>query len=180
MAYYTPEQVETILKLKGSTLRKYVLLLESEGITYQKNEQGHRFYSDTDIATLQKFITYKNSGAMNLKESAQAVYLWSISDDLAAIATPQVAVTSDIERYDVSIQESLLTTLSEQQKLIKDMTLMLEAQAEQNALIMAELNATRNDMRQLTEQLPDKQLLNAPGQPVQKDSRGLWARIWNK
>jgi len=180
MAYYSPEEIAGVLKVKNSTLRKYALLLEGEGITYQKNEQGHRYYSDTDLIALQKFISFKDSGAMTLKESAEAVFLWSKGSDIAELDTSYEAVASDIERYDVLTQESLLNALNEQQGTIEGMAAMIEGQAKQNAFILEELNATRCDIQRLTAQLADKQGKEALEAPTATPKKGLWARLRGK
>ena len=68
MAFHAPEDIATVLNIKPSTLRKYSLLLEQSGYTFQKNAQGHRWYTDTDLMALRKFITLKDSSGMNLED----------------------------------------------------------------------------------------------------------------
>lgn len=176
MPYHAPEDVAAVLKIKPSTLRKYALLLQNSGYTYQKNSQGHRWYSDTDIAVLRKLITLKDSTDMNLEASAEAAFLWANSSDVAPIVTTQEAL-QDVMKYEGAITpDSLYNALQEQQCTIESMAEMMEQQAQHNTLIMDELTATRNAMQRLTEQLPDPQLQDT----TQKDKRSLWARIWNK
>lgn len=180
MAYHAPEDVAAVLKIQSSTLRKYALLLENNGYTFKKNAHGHRWFSDTDMSALRKFITFKDSGGMTLDESAAAVFLWSKGGDIAPQDTQGEAIQDVVKRDDLFTAESLLTALSEQQQTIKSMAAMMEEQQEQNALIMKELTDTRHDIQRLTEQLPVNQQLDAPEQPVEKDNRGLWARILNR
>ena len=182
MAFHSPEDVAAVLKIKPSTLRKYALLLQTNGYTYQKNSQGHRWYSDTDIAVLRKLITLKDSTDMNLESSAEAACLWVNSSDVAPIVTTQEA-SQDVMKYEGAITpDSLYNAIQEQQRTIESMAKMMEEQAQQNALIMDELTATRTAMQRLTEQLPDTQQLTEPELPnaVEKDKRSLWGRIWNK
>jgi DNA-binding transcriptional MerR regulator len=180
MAYYSPTDIASLLKCKTSTLRKYALLMESVGFTYEKNKQGHRFYSDTDLVALQKLVSYSNSGDTSLKESAEAVFLWSKGNDIAQRDTTHATPSTVIERDSTITTERFLTVLDEQQRTIQSMATMLEEQANQNALIMQELTDTRDAIRRLTEQFPTNQILKAPEQPIEKDNRGLWARILNK
>lgn len=173
MAFHAPEDVAAVLKIKPSTLRKYSLLLESNGYTFQKNSQGHRWFSDTDIAALKKLITLKDSTDMSLEDSAQAVFLWAKGGDIASIDTTQAATQDVIEYSKRMTPEHLYNALQEQERMIQRMSDMLEQQAQDNAAIMDELRATRTVM----DQLQDKQQLP---EPEQQDTRSLWARIWNK
>lgn len=178
MHYHAPEDVAAVLKIQPSTLRKYALLLQDVGYTFQRNSQGHRWYSDIDITVLRKIITLKNSTDMNLQDCIEAAFLWINSSDVAPIVTTQEASQDVMKSDGVITPTSLYEALQEQQRMIESMATMIEKQAQHNALMMEELTATRTDMQRLMQQLPEPaaEFSNA----VEKDKRSLWSRIWNK
>lgn len=183
MAYYSPAEIATVLKIKTSTLRKYALLMENAGFTYEKNKQGHRYYSDTNLIALQKLITFTHNGDTSLKESAEAVFMWSKGNDMTYRDTTQGTPASVTTRDDEIGNESFLIMLKSQQAIIESMGELLDEQREQSAMIKQELTETRNDLRQLVSQLSEPVQLNAPqttpqhSEPVKK---GLLARIFNR
>lgn len=197
MAFHAPEDIATVLKIKPSTLRKYSLLLEQSGYTFKKNAQGHRWYSDTDLTALRKFISLKDSSGMNLEDSADAVFLWSKTDSVAGRATSFEATQGDTERHEASVneltlEERLLRLIQHQQQSIDRMAQSVQKQEEQNGQILEEMKTLRGSLLPLDTPLSKQQeiaSLESPSQqeksepePVtpQKDTRSLWARIWNK
>lgn len=180
MAFHSPEEIATVLKIKPSTLRKYSLLLEQSGYTFQKNAHGHRWFNDSDIAALRKFIAFKDSGGMTLKESAEAVYLWSKGGYVARRDTKYEAIQDVIERTESMTPEHFMSAFDEQQRTIRNMAAMLEEQTKHNTLIMQELAVTQAAIQRLSERLPDQLELDGPEPPIQHDNRSLWARIRNK
>ncbi|HLR71830.1 MAG TPA: hypothetical protein VK085_10435 [Pseudogracilibacillus sp.] len=49
MKVYSPHEVATQLDVRISTLRKYSILLENAGMTFQRNNQKQRWYSENDV-----------------------------------------------------------------------------------------------------------------------------------
>lgn len=197
MTFHAPEDIATVLNIKPSTLRKYSLLLEQSGYTFKKNAQGHRWYSDTDLTALRKFISLKDSSGMNLEDSADAVFLWSKTDSVAGRATSFEATQGDTERHEASVneltlEERLLRLIQHQQQSIDRMAQSVQKQEEQNGQILEEMKTLRGSLLPLDTPLSKQQeiaSLESPSQqeksepePVtpQKDTRSLWARIWNK
>lgn len=151
MAYHSPDEVTKMLKIKESTLRKYARLLEKSGYEVQKNAQGQRFYSDSDVMALRKFMTFKESGGMTLEESADAVFLWSKGGDVARSDTAHEAPHSGTgrdEEQQLQAAEKLLSLLTKQGA-------MIERLEQQNADIMQELAALRAEI--VAKQLENKQ-----------------------
>lgn len=188
MKYHAPEDVAGVLNIKPSTLRKYSLLLEKKGYSFQKNAQGHRWYGDSDIIAVQKFITFKDSGGMTLEASAQAVSLWAKGSDIAGRDMLPETMQSDTERHERQPQqfapEELLNVVKEQQQAIERMAETLHKQSNQNAEILAQLEAIRNDMQRLNAPPPEQQKLNEPEpqsqQPEKEKGRSWWQRLRNK
>lgn len=120
----SPNDVSAVLQIKESTLRKYSLLLENVGYTFQRNNQNQRWYSDTDIVALKKLITLKNSTDMTLKDCAEAVLMWSKSGDVTqALTVPDNAT----ERHNDDIEE-LKDLVTKQSELIKELITRMDQQ----------------------------------------------------
>lgn len=197
MTFHAPEDIATVLNIKPSTLRKYSLLLEQSGYLFKKNAQGHRWYTDTDLLALRKFITLKDSSGMTLEDSAEAVFLWSKTENVAGRATLSEATQDDTERHEalvneLTVEERLLRLIQHQQQTIDRMAQSIQKQEEQNGQILEEVKSLKGSLQPLdapsSDQLkiasvesPSQQEKSEP-EPVtpQKDTRSLWARIWNK
>lgn len=197
MTFHAPEDIATVLKIKPSTLRKYSLLLEQSGYLFKKNAQGHRWYSDTDLTALRKFITLKDSSGMNLEDSADAVFLWSKGDSVAGRATSFEATQGDTERHEASVneltlEERLLRLIQHQQQSIDRMAQSVQKQEQQNEQILEEVKTLKGNMQPLdvssaeqskiTRVESSSQEQESEPEPImpKKDTRSLWARIWNK
>ena len=197
MAFHAPEDIATVLNIKPSTLRKYSLLLEQSGYSFKKNAQGHRWYSDTDLMALRKFITLKDSSGMTLEDSADAVFLWSKTDSIARQATLSKATQDDTERHEatvneLTIEERLLRLIQHQQQTIDQMAQSIQKQEEQNGQILEEVKMLKDSLQPLDAPSSDQPKIESVESSSQqpesepetvtpkKDTRGLWARIWNK
>lgn len=197
MTFHAPEDIATVLNIKPSTLRKYSLLLEQSGYIYKKNAQGHRWYSDTDLMALRKFITLKDSSGMTLEDSADAVFLWSKAESVAGRATLSEATQGDTERHEATVneltlEERLLRLIQHQQQSIDRMAQSIQKQEEQNRQILEEvktlkgsgqpLDVPSSDQPKIASVESSSQEEEIASEPVtpKKDTRSLWARIWNK
>ena len=197
MTFHAPEDIATVLNIKPSTLRKYSLLLEQSGYTFKKNAQGHRWYSDTDLMALRKFITLKDSSGMTLEDSADAVFLWSKTESVAGRATLSEATQGDTERHEavineLTLEERLLRLIQHQQQTIDQMAQSIQKQEEQNAQILEEVKTLKDNLQPLDAPSSDQpkiasvesssQQEEGESEKItpQKDTRSLWARIWNR
>ena len=77
---YSPSDVQELLGIDASTLRKYASLLEGHGYQVQRNNRGHRTYFEKDVLTLRKLIEFCNQEGMTMDRSAEAVMTW-VSDE---------------------------------------------------------------------------------------------------
>lgn len=177
MAYHSPDEVTKMLKIKESTLRKYARLLEQSGYEIQKNAQGQRFYSDSDVMALRKFMTFKESGGMTLESSAGAVFLWSKGGDVSRSDTAHEAPRSGVGRDDeqqIQAADKLLSLLTKQGETI-------ERLERQNADIMQELAALRADMQAERLEMKEAATLALPS-PIQssEEKKGFWSRLFGR
>lgn len=164
MKVYSPSDIADLLNIKESTLRKYCLLLEDKGYTFQKNNRQQRFYSDRDVITLRKFVTFKDNG-MTLKEATESVMLWHKGN-----ADPNESENA-IQHHNSDIAE-LKDMIYKQNELIKALSNKLDHQQE---YIDKRLNERDNLlMKSLNEMLENrKQIATA-------EKKGFFARLFNK
>ncbi|AKN01845.1 hypothetical protein AAV35_014070 (plasmid) [Salimicrobium jeotgali] len=62
MRKYRPAELARILGISKTALRTYSGNFEDCGYEFEKNSQGHRFYSEKDVSVLRKFIDLKGNG----------------------------------------------------------------------------------------------------------------------
>lgn len=168
---YSPKDISDLLKIKESTLRKYSLMLEEVGYTFQKNDRGQRWYSDEDIIAFKKIITFKDNGAMNLKQSVEAVYMWAKEKD---ITLPSTDTEQHAQRYDSDIAH-LKTMVKEQGKQIEELKELL---IKQSQYIHESLEKRdRNLMESLREVQETKKLLVAA---EEENKKTWWNKLFNK
>src|SRR4051794_31785028 len=70
---YKAKEVMEKLEIKDSVFKKYISILEKEGYIIQKNQQGHRLFTDENINTLEKFIELSKYDGMTLESVAKMI-----------------------------------------------------------------------------------------------------------
>jgi DNA-binding transcriptional MerR regulator len=178
MKVYSPSDIAKLLNVKESTLRKYSILLEKNGITFKRNNQNQRWYSDEDVILFQKLTTLKNNGDMSLEESAKAVCLWSKGDDV----TQELTVTdNDTERYDTDIKE-IKELIHTQNEIIKELSNKLNDQQQyieermdrRDQLLIQSLRETLDTQKQIA----TTQSEHTEDKPKEQPKQSFWKRIF--
>ena len=181
MAIYNPADIASLLNVKESTLRKYSLLLEECGYTFDRNDQKQRWYNDKDVIAFQKLIAFKQNGDMNLKSCAEAVYLWSKGGDMTDVSTD---IHNGIQRHNGDITPAInqeivcmRELIEEQRELLKSLYEKLEhqdaSQKERDRLLLNNIEQLQIDLQQHRE---EQILLQDPSE--KKPS--LWNRLFKK
>lgn len=174
MKVYSPSDVATQLNIKESTLRKYSLLLEEAGMKFQRNSQNQRWYNDNDVIALRKLVTLKNNGDMNLKECADAVFLWVKGDD---ISQPSTDTDSGTERHDSDIAE-LKEMVKKQSELIEALTIQMSKHQE---YIKESLDRRDRELLQAIRESQQLKLEAAATQEKQEEKKKtFWQRLTGK
>ncbi|APC65621.1 hypothetical protein AAV35_014065 (plasmid) [Salimicrobium jeotgali] len=117
MKLYSPSDIADILGLQASTLRKYSAALEKHGYTFDKNNRGQRFYTDSDVITLRKFISLKDSG-MSLNEALEGTVMWHKGGE--DVSPPVTETRSATERSYSDVSE-LKEMVHKQQESIEQL-----------------------------------------------------------
>jgi DNA-binding transcriptional MerR regulator len=169
----SPNDLSTLLKIKESTLRKYSILLESVGYTFQRNNQNQRWYNDSDIVAFKKLITLKNSTDMNLKDCAEAVLLWSKGHD---VTQPLTVVNNDTKRHDDDITE-LKAMVTQQNILLQELVKKIDQQQKYIDEKLEQRDKTLLESIRGTQEIK-QQLLQIAS--AKEEKKGFFARLFNK
>ncbi|MCH6264592.1 MerR family transcriptional regulator [Neobacillus citreus] len=84
---YSPSDVQKLLEIDASTLRKYATLLEGNGYLVHRNNRGHRIYFDKDVHTFRKLMEFSKQEGMTMEHSAEAVMKWVSEEKNTDIVT---------------------------------------------------------------------------------------------
>lgn len=152
----TPAEVSKILGISSSTLRKYSLLFEKEGITFERNQNNSRQYNDIQIVAIQEVITFTKNGNESLENAVKKA-----SDKLkgVTIITQENAVTNDLsQRYD---NDTTAVMIAEIKTLRDQLQKQEERQKERDALFVEVLENLQTEINILKERtalpVPDKE-----------------------
>lgn len=190
----TPGKVCEKLDISPSTLRKYCIRFEQEGINFKRNKNNSRVFTDTEVVALQEAITLTKSGGKTFENavSEASKHLKGNKE-----ITPENAVTeSPSQRHDDSatavITEYLKTLQKENQELREEIkkrdSLFVEALEKMDA----KLSRIESYQNQLENPKTDVQDEKSNGSSIdqreastqdslpQSDNRSLWQKIWRK
>lgn len=175
MKIYSPSDIANLLGVQVSTLRKYSILLEDAGISFQRNNRNQRWYKDNDVMLLRKFITLKENSDMQLKECAEASYLWSVGNDTTPSSTVSDSVT---ERHESTEIKELVHNLSD--RVDKQSDLLLK----QHELIIHLTETIANQSSNQLDAATQSKEIEAPKEDepvkVNHNKKGFLARLFNK
>lgn len=71
MKTYTPAEVRQELDIQDSTLRKYSLLLEEEGLIFERHKNNRRIYTELHVKTLKRSLELKKDADMTLETAVK-------------------------------------------------------------------------------------------------------------
>lgn len=190
----TPSEVCKQLNISPSTLRKYSLRFESEGILFKRNKSNSRIYTVTEVAALRESMTVTKSGDITF-ENAVREAVEGLKG--ASTITPENGVTSTPPRRHDDVATAVilkkLEDLEEENRSLKEEmrkrdSLFVEVLEE----MKHKLDRIEENQKQLDAPTPEETEIDASEQSSQekeiepetiipkKDTRSLWARIWNK
>lgn len=70
---FKPSDIMKKLDIKESLYKKYIAALEDGGYVFQKNEKGHRIYTQEDVETLEKFMELIRYDGMTIEKVAKKI-----------------------------------------------------------------------------------------------------------
>ena len=190
----TPSEVCKQLNISPSTLRKYSLRFESEGILFKRNKSNSRIYTVTEVAALRESMTVTKSGDITFENAVREA-----AEGLkgASTITPENGVTStpprrhddvatavilkkleDLEEENRSLREEMRKRDSLFVEVLEEMKHKLDRIEEnQKQLAAPTIEEPELDSLESSSQQPESEPETVT---PEKDTRSLWARIWNK
>lgn len=190
----TPSEVCKQLNISPSTLRKYSIRFESEGIFFKRNKNNSRIYTVTEVVALQESMTVTKNGDMTFENAVREAAEGLKS---ASTITPENGVTSTPSRRHDDVATAVilkkLEDLEEENRSLKEEmrkrdSLFVEALEE----MKHKLDRIEENQKQLAAPTPEESEIDASEPSSQKeeskpkavipkkDTRSLWMRIWNK
>ncbi len=173
----TPSDVCKALGIQASTLRKYSLLFEKEGITFKRGQNNSRIYTDTEVIALQEVITLTRDGAETLENAVKRA-----SDSLKGVSTitQENGVTDKpLQRYDDDIAAVMLDEIKSLKAEIRERDLLFVEALEK---MQQKLDNMENQL-QLNAPTPEEPEVNAPEPSPQAEPeqpKGFFARLFKK
>lgn len=175
---YKPSEVMKKFELKDSLYKKYVAALEREGYVFQKNQNGHRFFTDQDIEVFENFIELIQYDGMTIEMVAKKISETNRHDRMA---------TPEKEGYDVMtlVEKAVSAALQVQEK---QLTSKLQSQLQQTLDQLSRIENKENErdkllMQSIRESQEVKKLLLEMKEQVaaakEAKKRSLWP-FWKK
>ncbi|WP_226530890.1 DUF3967 domain-containing protein [Metabacillus niabensis] len=171
---YKAKEVMEKLEIKDSVFKKYISILEKEGYFIQKNQQGHRLFTDEDISTLEKFIELSKYNGMTLESVAKMI------GNTKQKSNSHDVIEENKQSYDVMtlITTAVTTALEEQAK-------QHSAQLQQMQEQLNRIESSQNDRDQklvqsLRESQETKKLLLEVKEQVAatQEKKSWWQKLW--
>ena len=182
----TPSEVSTKLNIQPSTLRKYSALLEQEGIQFKRTHKNARLYTDSEYIAIESIIATVHSGKKSL-ENAVIEASKELKRDVSV--APRERDSDTIAAATLEEVKQLRIQLQQQEENQKERDLMFVEVLEK---MQKKIDRMEEQQKQLLAPVPEESELDAlepssqedksESEPVtpKKDTRSLWARIWNK
>ena len=182
----TPSEVSTKLNIQPSTLRKYSALLEQEGIQFKRTHKNARLYTDSEYIAIESIIATVHSGKKSLEN---AVIEASKELKKGVSVAPRERDSDDIATATLNEVKQLRIQLQQQEENQKERDLMFVEVLEK---MQKKIDRMEEQQKQLLAPVPEGSELDASEpssqeeeskpEPImpKKDTRSLWARIWNK
>lgn len=182
----TPSEVSAKLNIQPSTLRKYSALLEQEGIQFKRTHKNARLYTDSECIAIEGMIATVHSGKKSLEE---AVVEASNSLKKNMSVAPRERDSDDIAAATLNEVKQLKIQLQQQEERQKERDIMFVEVLEK---MQKKIDRMEEQQKQLLAPVSEEPELKASESSLQeeesepetvapkKDTRSLWARIWNK
>lgn len=177
----TPADVALKLDIGTSTLRKYSLLLEDNGVTFKRNAKNSRQYTESDVITLQRMITLMKTDGVTVENAAYAVSL-KVEDDPVETAENGV-IRNDSERQNADIAGVTLNEIRKLKDEIKEQREIIDgfriAQEKRDSYFVEILEQLQSEIQRLNEQaaLPEPQGEPEPDPYLVEIIEGLRAEV---
>ncbi|KZD51622.1 DUF3967 domain-containing protein [Bacillus cereus] len=169
---YWGSEVAKNLGIGSSTLRKYCLALEEAGYPFERGNNNSRIFYHKDVATIERLVTAMNKKNVTLEQAINLVMTSTEENEIATVATDNVADTEHIKTLTERIERLEQLNLELIQRLDQQSKLLQETDAQR---IIREEQRDVQLMQVLREIQDSKRLIAASEQ-----KKSLWSRLFGK
>lgn len=172
----TPAEVCKALGIQDSTLRKYSLLLDKEGVTFERHKNNRRIYTETHVITLKRSLELMQNGDITLEKAIhQAV------GELKAqpVIEDKTVMEKPLQRHDSDMTALLLEEIKSLKAEMRERDLLFVEALE----TMQQKLDRMEKQQQLNAPTPTEEEINAVESPPQAEpepKRGFFARLFKK
>jgi DNA-binding transcriptional MerR regulator len=168
---YSPAEVSDTIKVKESTLRKYVNILESAGYVFSKNNRGHRQYKEKDVIALKRFIAASERPDMTLETASEQI-----------VSMYNKSIITHTDTTDIALQEQHSKDISELKEIVENQSKVIQElikRLEERDIYAAERDKKLIEgIRELQEQ--KKEMLQIAATNEAEKEKGFFARLFGK
>lgn len=132
-------EVAKRLNLTESVFKKYIILLERQGYTVERNRQGHRLFNAEDLENFEKFLELSRYDGLTLENAAKMV-VDSLPENKKESGHHNV-ITNDEDGHNVM---TLVTKLLAEQE--RQLTHKFELQAQQMRDQLTQMEKNQNEL----------------------------------
>lgn len=153
VTFYSPAEVCEELGIQDSTLRKYSLLLDKEGITFERHKNNRRKYTETHVITLKRTLELMHNDDMTLETAIKQA-----CKELKAqpVVEEKTVTEKPLQRNNDDTTALLVREIKEMKALLLQQE---ERQKERDLMFVEALEQLQGEIRELKE---ERQLLDAP------------------
>lgn len=180
----TPAEVCKVLGIQASTLRKYSLLLEKEGVRFERSKNNSRKYLETHVIALQEATRLMDSTDMTLEKAIEQACKGLKASPIVEVGTPEKEPSQrhadDITGVLLEEIKSLKEQLTQQEMRLEQRDAMFVEILEN---LQGEIRELKEGQRQLNAPTPTEEEINAVESPPQAEpapKQGFFARLFKK
>lgn len=182
---YKSSEVANRFQIKDSVFKKYVYLLEKEGYVFQKNQQGHRLFSEEDIKSLEMLMEMSSYDGVTLEMAAKKICSTKGHDSIPVKVEEHhdvmTLMTKLLEEQRALIEKQ--TKDQEQQFAIKMQEILEQKLEEQEKRLLAKLDIQEHSklLGQAIEELRDfKQTISTDSESNRFTFKGWLKSLWKQ
>ncbi|EIM05339.1 PCZ2.3 [Planococcus antarcticus DSM 14505] len=146
MTVYSPAQVCEELGIQDSTLRKYSLLLDKEGIVFERHKNNRRKYTETHVVTLKRTLELMHNDDITLEkainQACNELKAHPFIEDITVTEKPLQRNNSDTTALLIEEIQGLKQQLNQQE----------ERQKERDSMFVEVLEDLQKEVRSMREQ----------------------------
>lgn len=181
MTIYSPAEVCEELGIQDSTLRKYSLLLDKEGVSFERHKNNRRKYTETHVVTLKRTLELMHNDDITLEkaihQACNELKVHPVIDDKTVMSEPLQRNNDDVTALLVKEIQSMKELLLEQEKRQKERDLMFVEALEE---LQGEIRELKNERDLLDAPVKEGESVQLTKNPVEEKKSSFWSRLFKK